>query len=47
MLSEGYTIYNGPPNEIKNFLSGISIQMPPFTNPADFLIRLAVNPNLV
>jgi hypothetical protein len=47
MLSDGCTIYNGNPGDIKQYLSNLNIRMPNYTNPADILIKLAISPKLL
>ena len=47
ILSEGYTIYNGKNTDIIPYLKSNEITMPPYTNPADFLIKLAIEPKLI
>eukprot|EP00347_Sterkiella_histriomuscorum_P020203 403338701 len=47
MLSEGHTIFNGPANNIQNFLSDFNMSIPRFTNPADFILKIAIDPKIV
>lgn len=44
MLSEGYTIYNGPPKDIKNYFEQFGLKMSKFSNPADKLTLIASVP---
>ena len=45
MLSEGYTIYNGPPGKIKAYFENFGLQMGRYNNPADKLSRIAAQPS--
>jgi len=45
ILSEGYTLYNGPPGEARNHFKQFGFEMPTYTNPADRLIQLANAPH--
>lgn len=47
LLSDGYAIYNGKPINTPNYYAQIGIKIPMFTNPADFIIKMAINPFLV
>lgn len=47
MLSEGYPIYNGPLSMIQTFLNEVNMRIPRFTNPADFILKIAIDPKLV
>lgn len=48
VLSSGYTIYNGPVKEVSNFFkNSISLEIPEYTNYADYLILCATDPKLV
>ena len=44
VLSEGYTIYEGPPNKVKQYFEQFGLQMGRFTNPADKLSIIASEP---
>lgn len=44
-LSEGYTIYNGERQNLISHFAKVGVEVPKFTNPADFLIRLAIFPD--
>jgi hypothetical protein len=44
LMSEGYTIYCGPPSEIPGHFSKFGLSMGKYTNPADMLIRIATIP---
>lgn len=44
MLSEGFTIFNGPPSEIEGFFSEWGFKMPTYANPADKLSNIASEP---
>ncbi|CDW71880.1 abc transporter family protein [Stylonychia lemnae] len=46
-LSDGYTVFNGQASEIQQYFQNIGVKFPKFTNPADFLIRLAIDPSLI
>jgi len=47
-LSEGHAIYNGHVSEIKEYTENIlKVPYPKFTNPSDFLIKLAISPQIV
>ena len=47
VLSEGYTIYNGPPMEVKSYFSQFGLQMANYSNPADKLSIIASVPRTV
>ena len=47
MLSEGRTIYNGPPVMVKDYFEQFGLKMSRFSNPADKLSRVASEPLLV
>lgn len=47
MLSEGYTIFNGPPNKFKAHFEALGLQLGRFSNPADKLSRIAAQPSNV
>ena len=44
VLSEGYTIYNGPPAEVFNFFTPLGLTIAKYTNPADKLSIIASAP---
>ena len=44
VLSEGYTIYNGPPQDVKSYFEAYGLQMPKYSNPADKLSIIAHGP---
>jgi len=44
LLSEGYTIFNGPPSEVTQFYKPFGLNMPKFCNPADKLSMIASVP---
>ena len=46
MLSSGHTIYNGPVSRIDSYFAALGAPIPEYTNPADFLIRVAIEPKL-
>lgn len=46
-MSVGRTIYNGPVKGINGYFSGLGSPLPAYTNPSDYLIRLAIDPKLV
>ena len=41
LLSEGYTVYNGPPMHIKEYFEEFGLKMGNFSNPADKLSIIA------
>ena len=47
VLSEGYTVYNGPPMEVKPYFSQFGLQMSNYSNPADKLSIIASVPKTV
>lgn len=47
VLSDGYTIINSKAIMVKDYLKSIGLMMPMFTNPADYIIRLAINPSMM
>lgn len=47
VMSVGRTIYNGPVNQVNRYFSALGSPLPAYTNPADFLIRVAIDPKLV
>lgn len=44
LLSEGFTIYNGPPSQVEKFFSRWGFVMPRYANPADKLSNIASEP---
>ena len=46
-LSEGYTIYNGPPSGVEKFFGPHGLVMTKYSNPADKLSIIASQPRLV
>ncbi|CDW87920.1 abc transporter family protein [Stylonychia lemnae] len=47
-LSEGHTIYNGPTNQIPGyFMKNFGLKIKKYTNPADYLIKMAHDPKLI
>jgi hypothetical protein len=47
-LSDGYTIYNGQVADVKPYFENeFGLHMPKYTNPSDYLIKLATVPSLV
>ena len=44
LLSEGYTIYNGPPDRVKSYFSDLGLKMNRFSNPADKMSNIASEP---
>jgi ABC-type multidrug transport system ATPase subunit len=44
LLSEGFTIYSGPPDKVAAFFSNWGFNMPKFSNPADKLSKIASAP---
>jgi len=44
LLSEGYTIYNGPPSGVKGYLEQFGFMMGRYANPADKLSQVAGAP---
>ena len=47
LLSEGYTIYSGPPSMVKTYFEQYGLKMSRFSNPADKLSQLASEPRSV
>ena len=47
LLSEGYTIYNGPPGQVKSYFGSFGLEMGRFSNPADKLSMIAAEPRRV
>ena len=47
LLSEGYTIYNGPPKYVKDYFTQFGLKMGRFSNPADKLSNIAAEPKSV
>lgn len=43
-LSESYTIYNGSPENIKNYFGELGLNYPKNSNPADQMMKLACQP---
>lgn len=47
-MSDGYTIYNGQVSDVKSYFENeFGLHMPKYTNPSDYLIKLATVPSLV
>lgn len=44
VLSEGHTIFNGPPAFVKDYFTRLGLQMSRFSNPADKLSNIASEP---
>ena len=44
LLSEGYTIFNGPPSRVKDYFCQYGLKMGRFSNPADKLSNIASEP---
>ena len=44
LLSEGYTIYNGPPSHVKDYFDKYGLVMSRYSNPADKLSIIASEP---
>ena len=44
LLSEGYTIYNGPPEQVKPYFEQFGLQIGKNINPADKLSIIAAMP---
>jgi len=44
LLSEGFTVYNGSPGEIRSFFKPYGLVMQKFANPADKLSTIAAAP---
>lgn len=47
LLSEGYTIYNGPPLGVRAYFEKNGLQMSNYSNPADKLSIIASMPKTV
>lgn len=41
VLQDGYTIYQGPVQELKNYFTKMGCQIGKFKNPADYIIKMA------
>lgn len=44
LLSEGYCIYNGPPESVRDYLKQFNCDIGHFVNPADKLSHVAAHP---
>lgn len=44
LLSEGYLVYQGPPEKVRNYFSQFGLQMSEFTNPADKISHVSAHP---
>ena len=44
-MSEGYTIYNGPPSEVSAHFSKFGLILNRFCNPADKMLQVAGHPS--
>ena len=44
VLSEGYTIYEGPPTKVKDYFEQFGLKMSRYSNPADKLSIIASEP---
>ena len=47
LLSEGYTVYNGPPRGVKAYFEQFGLEMKTYSNPADKLSVIASMPRNV
>jgi ABC-type multidrug transport system ATPase subunit len=47
VLADGFTIYNGPPRKVVDYFKEKQIIFPVYSNPADFLLKIANCPHLV
>lgn len=47
LLSEGYTLYNGPPKQVQTYFAQFGLKMTQFSNPADKLSIIASTPRSV
>ena len=47
VLSEGYCIYNGTPQGVKDYFSDFGLKMSRYSNPADKLSIIAAEPRKV
>jgi len=47
LLSEGFTLYNGPPAGVKAYFEQFGLQMKAYSNPADKLSIIAALPRTV
>ena len=47
LLSEGHTVYNGPPGEVKSYFEKFGLTMRNYSNPADKLSIIASMPRTV
>ena len=44
LLSEGYTLYTGPPQMVAKYFKQFGFEMPRFANPSDKLLQIATEP---
>ena len=47
LLSEGFTVYNGPPQGVKDYFAPYGLEIKNYSNPADKLSIIASMPRLV
>lgn len=47
VLSDGYTIYNSNQKNLPGYLYEAGLPLPKFTNPCDFLIKCAIDPQMI
>ena len=47
LLSEGYTIYSGPPAKVKSYFQKFGLSMSRYQNPADKLSQIASEPRSI
>lgn len=47
ILSDGYTFYNDKPGKASQYLLGLNIKFGKYVNPADWLIKLANDPQSI
>ena len=45
LMSEGYTIFNGPPGEVSDYFANFGMQINRFSNPADKMLQVAGHPS--
>ena len=47
VLADGFTIYNGPTLGVKGYLESLGVKLGKYTNPSDWLLKLANDPTLI
>ena len=46
LMNRGHIIYQGSPARIVNYFKSVGFRCPRFTNPADFVLKVALRPEL-